>query len=173
MSEEREELSQTQAAARLAITTRQLRRIPDEFTGRLRNGKYPWPDVHKGYVRWKQQDELRRRGHSETRASEYEAARARKVAAQARLAELEVAQRESELIPITVFREVIAEVSDRVMGWLKNIPGTWPPQLTSIDDPREIAHILRGLVDEAAEEVRGVLDELVAPEDQDIRDDAA
>ena len=173
MSEEREELTQTEAAARLTITTRQLRRIPDEFTGRLKSGKYPWPECQKGYIRFKQQDELRRRGHSETRASEYEAARARKVAAQARLAELEVALRESELIPIAVFREVIAEVADRVMGFLKNIPGAWPPQLTSIDDPREIARILRGLVDEAAEEVRGVVDELLDPEDQDARPDAA
>jgi hypothetical protein len=165
-SDEYAELNQREAAERLAIKPRQLRNIPDEFTGRLASRLYPWPDLQKGYIRWKQIEGLQRRGLSRSPGQD---AQARHLNAKARIAELQLAQLEERLLPVEVFREVIKQFCDRVYNYHKAIPGSWTPRLADAlgVDPREVAKALQPLTTEAIDELSDVIADLVEPEDHE------
>lgn len=124
-------LTQIDCAERLGISTRQLRALSgsDGPVPRNEDGSYPWPECQKAYVAFKQQEKLKRTGHKET--SEYEQARARKVAAQARLAELEVLQREGELIALSDVEQMVRGPLEQVDAALRNVPARYASELAA------------------------------------------
>lgn len=145
------ELTQEEAAKRLGITTRQLRRIPDEYTGRLANRRYPWPEVRNGYRRWVKQAEQRQA----ERVSDEKRERARKLALQARKLELEVAELEGRLIPIEVHEERYAALCEEFAGVVKSLAGRWAPFLrferTIAETQAEIKRLANEVLTELAD----------------------
>lgn len=160
---EREDLTQKEAAQRLGISPRHLRRITkSEVVSRNEDGSYPWPQVrdeHRAHLR--SVDDERAAGFGD---SSYEAARARKTAAQARLAELEVAEREGRLIAIEDMEEMLREPLEKVNVVLKNVPSRQGPALAKAADiPLADA---KALLSDAIEAVREELREVPGPAEE-------
>lgn len=168
-------LTQIEAAARLEITTRQLRRIPDEFTGRQDDGAYPWPGVRDGYIRWKQHEALKRRvPELEAQRGGLKEAQAAERWAKARMAELQLAQMEGRLVPVQVLEEVVGEAADRIRAGLQAAIGRLAPQVVGIESPREAVVILRPAIAEIIQDLATVVDDLaeLEPDDADSDDKA-
>lgn len=115
-------LTQMECSKRLGIQTRQLRKLsgPDGPVPRNADGSYPWPEAQKGYVAFKQRERLKRSGHGE--GSEYEQARVRKVAAQARLAELEAMRLAGDLVAMADIEAMVRAPLELVDAALRNAP---------------------------------------------------
>lgn len=153
------QVNQTELAAMLGLTTRQIRNLetdglPFQASG---NGKlYPIPAAVRWYVQFR-----------ETRAAEaaasnsYQEALTRKAVADARTAELKLAQLENTLIPLAVHQEVLGRVLDRVRARIRNLPGAWAERLVGVDEPREMVKLLRDVVREISAELSGSAVQLV------------
>lgn len=96
-SDRAEALTQKEAAERLGISPSTLRKhTKDGRVPRNEDDSYPWPEVRDAYLDLKVK--AKRKRQSGFGRESYEDARARKFAAQARLAELDVLEREGELV---------------------------------------------------------------------------
>jgi len=161
-----EHLTQRELAVRLGLATRQIRRLVDDGLPRDRKGPghptYPWPEANHWYIEYRE-----RLAVQKLQPNSWEDARARRETAMARLAELEVAEKEGQLIPMDVLRETLGDVVDRVRAKLIRIPGAWAPQLTGLDSPREVVKVLHSAVGEAIEEL-GQVQLLDDEEDEDL-----
>lgn len=110
------------------------------------NGKpqYDLRAAVKWYVRYK--EDLARpdaKGEAEIR----------KAQAQARLAELEVAEREKSLVPIEMFEEVMGEIMSEVRARLLNLPASVAVEVAATGDPIEARELLTREVDSALESI--------------------
>lgn len=135
-------VNQAQLAAVLSLTTRQIRNLQDEGMPSRAVGnqrQYDLRQVVPWYVARKQE---------EAKPERKSEADARKALAEARLKELDLAEREGELVPLAVHRRVMGEVFDDVRSNLLNLPGKVAPQLTGLTSPREAVAILRPAVDQ-------------------------
>lgn len=148
-----EELTQKEAARRLALTPRQLRNLADHGVPRLESGLYPWPDTQKWYVEFKKEEERRRSGRSDD--TEYEKSRARKMAAQAEREELEVAQLRGELVTLEVVEQEWARSLSRARGVLLALPGKIAPDLIGLRSIPEVIAVLEPAVAAAMEALSG------------------
>lgn len=150
---EDEQLTQEEAARRLAITTRQLRRLTE--APRLEGGLYPWPAVRNWYIEFKQEEVLRRRGMDGSASDRFAEARARKTAAEAELKELELAVRRRELIPssdVVVLVRAPLEAVDRTLRQQpRERARTWAKKL-GVKEAEAMV-----LIEELVEEVRAAL----------------
>lgn len=127
-----EHLSQKETAKRLGITPREVRNLgkrDDDSIPRGDDGKYPWPEARDWYVRFKQEELLRRRGLDE--GGSYQDARAKKTAMQARLAELEVFRREGELVALSDIAVLVHSPLEAVDAALKSAPSRHAPELAA------------------------------------------
>lgn len=77
----------------------------------------------------------------------------RKARAQARLAELEVAEREKSLVPIEQFEEVMGEIMSEVRARLLNLPSAVSVEVAATGDPIEARELLVREVDSALESI--------------------
>lgn len=140
-------LSQKDAASRLGITPRQLRRLDDSGIPRTDDGTYPWPRVRDWYLEFKQREAIDRTLGGSTNGNSskaYYAARARKEAALADLREMEVQERRGELLHIDDLEELVAAPLDRLRTQLLALPGTLAPRLADRELPiGEVATLLR------------------------------
>ncbi|HEY8368684.1 MAG TPA: hypothetical protein VIM86_05140 [Thermodesulfobacteriota bacterium] len=104
----------------------------------------------------------------------YAEARRRKEVALARRRELEVAQLEGELIPLSMHRERLERIVGRLAGRLKNIPGAWTPRLGACETDTDRLATLKTLVNELLEELLREADRIEqqadAGEDEDASD---
>lgn len=154
-----ERLTQKDAAERLGITTRHLRDLTKRgVVTRLEDGSYPWPDVETEHDAFLEEAEERRSaGFGD---GSYEQARARKVAAQARLAELEVQQREGELVALADVEAMLAEPLERVNSILQAAPSRHGSQLAKAAGIplTEARSALADVVEEIRAELREVPD---------------
>lgn len=157
----RERLTQIEAARRLKITPRRLRTLSGRGDiSRADDGSYPWPlirEEHKELLR----EADRRRGRPDP-GSDFARARARREAARASVAELDLAQRTGEVVPLSIIIEVVGPVLDQLRSRIVGIPGTWPPELDPCDGPRELQEVLRRLSNEILQDLQGVGDALEA-----------
>lgn len=80
-------------------------------------------------------------------------AKARKLAAEAAIKELELAERRGELIHVDVFRKLVGEVFGRVRAKLVALKGSLPPRLTGLESPRDAQAVLGPGIDEAIAEL--------------------
>lgn len=160
-----EELTQKELCKRLGIKARQVRNlhghgIPRSPTTRL----YPWPDARDWYIRFKQEEKLERSGG---RANSYDAVRARKVVAQAELAEIERDRLLGQLVAIDDVEAMVREPLDRVDAKLLAVPGKWAASVLGLESIPEGMKRLQVIVDDIRAELRALADE------QDIGGDRA
>lgn len=93
-----EYLNRNETAKRLGLTTRQINNLVDAgMPVRSRSGKrqYPFPDVLQWYIGYKVT-----RAVADATPKDLDEARARKMEADAKLSEMEVGEREGELVPV-------------------------------------------------------------------------
>lgn len=158
-------INQKELAKRLELTPQRIRAMHDEgleFKKEGRENLYPWPKTREWYADRKEEERRARAENAGRRGggSEIEKeARARKMAAQARLAEIELAKAQAALIPMTVHEEIVTQLAERLVAAIKNLPQSWAKQLTAIDDPRKVAKVLRKVSAELVEDLRSVFDD--------------
>lgn len=154
------------AADRLGISPKQLERyvsdgMPCAGTGRAR--RFPWPEIR----RWRDE-----RIRSEARAAAERVmgtadAKARKLAAEARTAEIELEQLERTLIPLAIHEERIADFCDRLRAVCLNVPGAYVLRVQAANTAAEAQTVLRALRDELMHTLVATADAL-----QNVDDDA-
>jgi len=135
-------------AGQLRVTPRQLRTL----TARgcpvaRRDGRavlysplrvWPW------YVAWKERELARRREPMTLSEAED-----RKLAARARLAELDLYQRTGEMITLDAAEDRLRGMMDRLRSALIHIPGTLGPSLVGLRTPAEAEARLRPAIERA------------------------
>lgn len=145
MNDGKEQISQREAGRRLGLTAQSLgqwRKRPGAPAG-LKAGKpvYLWPD----FPRWREA-ELVRQAKLEAAPVDFEEARARKMAAEASLAELELARERGQLIPIELHGSRLARILERIRSRLVALPGSLAPRLVGLDAASEAQGIISGSV---------------------------
>jgi len=161
-----EDLSQKELADRIGVVPRTVRRlidqrilvrdIPDEG-----NPTYPWPENRERY--WSYKEELLRSEILAELGDPTDPAR-RKLEAEARRAELQLAEIEEALIPIELLDETVAELLDRLQSVILNIPGSWAPHLVKLTSRRAAMVKLRPLMGELLESLQATADDFDADE---------
>lgn len=98
----------------------------------------------------------------------YAVARARKIAAEARLAELTLAEREGELVPVAEVTKVEAAFLAELRARIIATPGRWAPRLVGLRTTAAAQGRAEEIVDELLEVLQGsgeaLRDRLLAPE---------
>lgn len=146
----RRELNQTELAAHLGLTTRQIRNLEAEGLPHRAEGNrkwYPIPEAIQWYIEWKRQEVLR-----DIEKVDFKKPRARKMAAEARMAEIELAKEEGRLLPREVLDETYGRMLDLVRRGLLNMPGRWASHFSPLP-PRKAEAIIRRAVAEQLEEL--------------------
>ncbi len=150
------EATQRQLAALLNLTTQQVRNLEDKglpYRAEGRSKFYPLPGAIEWYVTFKQREAINRVGGGRGGLDE---SRARRERARARLAEIEVAKAEGQVVPTDVVEEVYG---DRLLGALRatilNMPGRWGTQIVGLSSPREAEAALKRIGIELLEEMSG------------------
>lgn len=159
-------LTQTEAAERLRISTSWLRTLTDrELITRNDDGSYPWPTVADEFDAYKAESS----GPGGESAPDYDAARTRKAIVEAMIREDELAVRRGELVPASEVLARIREPLERVDAKLRTAVRThsksWAMKL-GVSQAQAMA-----LMHDVIEDVRADLRELF--EDPDDSRDAA
>jgi phage terminase Nu1 subunit (DNA packaging protein) len=148
----RDEISQTELARTLGLSTQQIRNLEREGMPHRAEGRrklYPRPGAVQWYVRRKQEEAT-----AAVEPTDYSAARARRELARARLAEIEVAKEEGKLIPQEVVEEIYGtRLLDVVRSGILNMPGRWGAQVVGLSSPREGEALLKRVAAELLEEL--------------------
>lgn len=123
-----EALTQTELALRLEVSTAWVRELTHRgVLSRNPDGSYPWPTAKEEHEAFQEDGESERAAGFGDES--YEKARARKVAAQARAAELDVLEREGRLVSLDDVEPLLREPLERVNAVLKNAPSRYGPRL--------------------------------------------
>lgn len=155
----RKGLTQTEAAKRLGITPRQLRTLSGRgVVSRLADGSYPWPQAEEDYEAFT--EESKRKRDAGFGDESYERARARKTAAQAELAEVAVAEKRRQLIPLTEVHALVRKPLEAVDAALKNAPSRHASSMASALGVKVPAAMkaLQLITEEIRGELRGLAD---------------
>lgn len=115
-----------------------------------RNGR-PWQFNTAEVIEWRSQ-QIANAAIGETRSLDMDEAKRRKVAAEAAMAELELAQKKGELVEIESVGELIEEEYARVRARLLGLPVKVAPALEHAD-LAEREHIIRNAVIECLDEL--------------------
>ncbi len=155
MARETEWLTIAQAADRLGLTRQGLGQWLEgrhHESIRLHRGKreFAWP----AFPRWREQT-MRDEAVARARPEDYEAAKARKMAADAELAELELARRRGELCAVADFEAALETAFSRVRTRLLNLPAKSSPHLVGLRSITEAQGALEPFVEEVVAELRG------------------
>lgn len=105
-------------------------------------------------VRWRE-DEAARAATGNTEGIDLDAARLRKVAAEAALTELEVAKKRGQLVEIEAVATVVGEQFAAVRARLLSLPTKLAPLLAASTDLNEVQVLLQQGVNEALSELSG------------------
>ncbi len=104
--------------------------------------------VVAGVVAW-----LEKRAEVRSRPEDFEEARKRKMGAEAELAELELAQKRGQLIPLEQHGQRLARILERIRARLIALPGTLASRLVAIETAAEAQAVVYAGVAEALEEL--------------------
>ena len=114
-------LTRAQARAALGeLSEAAFTRLVNDGLPRKGDGKaarYEWPRIQRWHSDWKFEQ-----GRQSVRPEDYEDAKARKMMAEAELAELDLAIRRRELMTVEDGQKALAEAFDRVAAQLKAAP---------------------------------------------------
>lgn len=155
----------TAAADLLGLTHERLRQLalehPDiPMSGRGRSRRFLWPPLRK----WRDAY-LRSEGVRSIRPQSVEEARARKLAAEADLAEIELAERRGQLVPAAFFRQEYEGACARLRAALLNASTRYAPRLLEALAAWVPAHALRHLEEFLSTMTRETMTELEAGDD--------
>lgn len=161
------EVNQKDLARILGLSTRQIRNLEAQGLPHRAEGNqklYPIPES----VQWYMQQAVDR-AQDKAESQEKAESERRKLAAEAKLAEIKAAEAEGRLIPLEVYEEDLSRTLDAVRAKLLNIPGAWSPAVVGCRDVPTALTRLRPLVHSMLGEVVGLADEL--PDEWDDDDD--
>lgn len=138
-------------AAMCDLDARRIQQLAKEgVIPKARRGEYHLVDCVRGYVRY-----LRDRQPAPAAAPEtFDASRARKMEADAALAELDLAVRRSKLVPAEKYERELGRAFARVRSRLLPLPSRAAPDLMALTDELKIEAILDRYVLEVIEELR-------------------
>lgn len=156
---ERERLHIVEAAKRLGRTERRLQQLVAEHrdvptVGQGKHRRFLWPELQEWWEK-----HLIQQGVASVRPGSVEEARARKLAADADLKEMEVAERRGALMPAALFRQEFEAACARIVAHQLNAPGRYAPQFLAAlsdrlraDDAIRVEELIRQMMrDQAAE----------------------
>src|SRR5690606_23096838 len=165
-------VSRAEIARQLRVTERTITTwVRDrDFPRRVKGRRVTFPEdrCFAWYVAYKQSEALRRSRSEEP--ADLDTARARKMEAEARIAEIELARIEGELIPLDMHEQRLAMILDRLRAKMLNLPGRWAPELVGKRTIQDAIAVLETAVAEAMRALMETADEL---EDEDVDDDVA
>lgn len=159
MTKSRMLLSVAEAAQAFRVTPRTLRNWLADGLPCHGEGKKRQIDLAEA-VRWRLDREravLERKAVDIPPRHESEA---RLQAARAKIAELELAKLEGELIPMDLHIQHVELICDRLRAKMLNLPGRWAPLLLGKRTIHEIVAVLEEAVTDAMWALRSVADEL-------------
>jgi phage terminase Nu1 subunit (DNA packaging protein) len=145
--------SQKAVGELLGLTARQVHNLTEKgMPRRVENGRpsYPWPDALKWYVAFKIAAEA-----AKTEPLDFEAARARKMAADAELAEMEVERVRGDSVSMAAHRGSVRGIVAKIRAQLLAAPGRYSPRLVGIstlpESQRQLDAIVRDVLNELSE----------------------
>ncbi|NUO63467.1 MAG: hypothetical protein HOQ34_07850 [Gemmatimonadaceae bacterium] len=154
-----ESLNQQDFAAAIGLSTRQIRNLEEAGCPvRVKGDRktYPWPKALHWYIAYKVE-----RAEAAAKPLDFEAARARKMEADANLAEIEVAKAQAALVPTETVDSIVGELGDRLRAVIVNIPGNYGLKLEELGvDPKAAEAVLTTISEEITRALRAVADEL-------------
>lgn len=144
------DLTQAKAAAEMGISPDWLRKLAKRgIVTRNADKTYPDPQSREEYAAFKQSSKKKR--HAGFGNGLYESARAKKTAMQARLLELELAEREGSLILVEHHRESIGTICDHVRSAILSLPSQAAKvlQLKTMPEAQQaLVRLSEGLLDQ-------------------------
>lgn len=168
----KERLTQQEQAADLGISSAWLRELTlKRKISRELDGTYHRETARKQYAAYKaesapQGSEGEPGGRGGSVRRDLEAAKAKKEAALARRAEVELDRMLGRLVYAEHHERVVAVIADAMRGWLQSVPGRWAARLPG--DRRKISAALRELAAESVADLdAAVVRALEAPVEQD------
>lgn len=123
-------------------TLAELAREPDCPREQRDGWKYPWPAWNTWYVNRRVDRAVER-----VKPADFEEARARKTAAEAELAELELAKQRGDLITVADAGKVMDDRLDRVAARLKAVPSKDAYRFVGLTGIPEVVPVLRQVID--------------------------
>lgn len=144
-------VNQRDAAERLGLTTRQVKNLADLGMPTVSAGgklTYPFPECLKWYVEYKVTSAV-----NACTPGDFEEAKTRKMAAEAELAEMELAQQRGDLVAVVDVGARVAGVLERVRARLVVIPGKLAPRLVGVETAMEARGVLEVAVGEVLAEL--------------------
>jgi hypothetical protein len=155
---EEEWVPATEAARRIGVTAQALGHWVTKATEtrktvvRLRGGRYEykWPD----FPRWRE-SELVIAGRSQEEAE----SRRRKLAAEAEMAEMELAQMRGDVVTVADSVRETNMTLDRLRAKLVNLPGKWAPTMVGCRTIADATAKLDDAIGELMAELSGVTDD--------------
>jgi len=146
-------LTPRETAERLGITLRRVQQLAATEglpkRGDARTARHPWPTVRAWYDSYREQAFLRKH-----RPTELSTARARKVAAEARLAEVQARRAEGDVVDVMDFDRAVGDAFQRVDRKLKAVPARLGPQVAPPDQVPVLVAKLRSMIEEIRDELR-------------------
>lgn len=161
-------LTQKELADRLGLTARQVHNLTEQGMPRVtKAGKaaYPWPEAMRWYIAQKVEAEVRKQ-----QPSDLEAVKLAKLQAETKLAQIEAARAEGEVVPLEVHEAQLGAILDRLRAKMLAIPGKWAPALVGCRTIADALARLEPAVAEAMQTLADTGDELEA--DAELEDAA-
>lgn len=119
----RELIAKAECARRFGVDVRSVTEWVKQGMPK-RGTRFPWPEV----MRWRE-DQLRDQGRREVKPTDEGEARARKLAAEAALAELELAKARSEVVDVAEVERELGLVLDKLRARILALPGKYAPRI--------------------------------------------
>lgn len=123
--------------------------------------QYPWPDVYHWIL-----DQIERRARENARPKDIEEAHKRKAAADAELAELELAERRNLLMTVEAYESIVGAAFARVAARLKAAPTKYAPRIVGLKTIPDAVTILQAAFHECMDELYQGKD-VPVPDDED------
>jgi len=145
-------MTREEARETLAVSKRTFERLVSKGLPRKGEGRrerFPWPEIQRWAV-----DQARQEGRESVRPQDYEDAKARKMMAEAEIAEYDLALRRHEIMPVADGEKAIGEAFDRVRGQLLSLPKRVAHELVGIQTNAEASARLTQAVSELMADLR-------------------
>src|SRR5574337_615149 len=167
------QLTKAQLTERFGETAKQIERYVHEglpCTGTGAKRRFPWPEA----ARWRD-DRLRRQEREATErklkppeAEDAKQAGRRRAVAEAKLVEIELAEKEGSVVSVANLEQVVGEMGDRLRAALINLPSTHGLELERLGlEAKDAERALEEIAQSLTRTLRGVADDLEAETEDD------
>ena len=149
-----ERVTQSEAARRLGMTPQALGRWTDRPGAPIELVKGRPYCLWPAFPKWRDAEMLRKERQAAT-PGDFEEARTRKMAAEAELAELELATERGRLVTVEDCASRLVRILERVRARLVAVPGKLAPRLVGVETAMEARGVLEEAVAETLAELAG------------------